>query len=252
LQDGCTLDRKRIFIDIRIFFLLSEAKFTGGLKMAAKRFGTEERRRQIAEAALAIVGEHGVRGLSTAAVAQKVGIGPSALYRHFRNKDAIVDTVLELIKKRLCRNFQDVTGLEISALDKLRLLFKRHIEFVGSNNAIPRIIFSGEVIGGSGDRRRRLYGIIGDVIGKVAAIVGECQREGTMRADVPPESIAVSFLGMIQPAAIIWDLSDGEFDLAQHGSHAWQLFLRSVQPSLSLCKSENEQADRLKKPEGGQ
>ena len=209
--------------------------------MVAKRFATEERRRQIAEAALEIVGENGVRGLNVAAVALKVGVGPSALYRHFKSKGEIVDAVLDLIKSRLARNFHEVTNLEAKPLDKLNFLFARHFEFVGSNNAIPRIIFSRAVIGGSEDRRRRLYGIIGDVVANVAAIVSECQREGSMRADVPPESVAVSFLGMIQPAAIIWELSGGEFDLARHGRHAWQLFLRSVQPGR--FESENERED---------
>ena len=34
---------------------------------------------------------------------------------------------------------------------------------------------------------------------------------------------------MIQPAAIIWNLSDGEFDLVQHSKNAWLLFLDAIQ-----------------------
>jgi hypothetical protein len=35
---------------------------------------------------------------------------------------------------------------------------------------------------------------------------------------------------MIQPAAIIWNLSDGGFDLKKHSEHAWTLFSDSIQP----------------------
>jgi hypothetical protein len=38
------------------------------------------------------------------------------------------------------------------------------------------------------------------------------------------------FWGMIQPAAIIWNLSDGEFDLVQHSQNAWQLYADAIPP----------------------
>jgi AcrR family transcriptional regulator len=198
--------------------------------MAKKRFGTDIRHDQIAEAALEIVRAQGVRALNVVAVAERVGVVPSALYRHFKNKSAIVAAVMHLIRTRLNKHFQDVVDLEMAPLEKLQLLFTRHIEMIGGNNAIPRLIFSEEVLAGVEDQRRQLYGIIQDVINNVATIVREGQKNGALRDDLAPESIAVSFLGMIQPAAIIWSLSEGEFDLAQHGRQAWQLFSNAVQP----------------------
>ena len=53
--------------------------------MAKNRFGTDIRREQIAEAALGIVRSQGIKALNVAAVAQKLDIVPSALYRHFKS-----------------------------------------------------------------------------------------------------------------------------------------------------------------------
>jgi AcrR family transcriptional regulator len=78
--------------------------------MVKKRLGTEIRQDQIAEAALDIVRKDGIRALNVAAVAEKVGIVPSAVYRHFKNKSQIVDTVLQLIQTRLNAHFQDVVN----------------------------------------------------------------------------------------------------------------------------------------------
>ncbi len=196
--------------------------------MATKRLGTEIRREQIAEAALHIVRADGIRGLSVATVAQRVGIAPSAVYRHFKNKSEIVSVVLELIQTRLKAHFQETVALEIDPVDKLQMLLDRHIELIGSNNAIPRLIFSEEVLGGMPDKQQQLYGIIRDVIANVASIVIEGQQKGRIRRDLPAENIAVSFLGMIQPAAIIWNLSDGEFDLTAHSKNAWRLFSDAI------------------------
>ncbi|WP_373498537.1 TetR/AcrR family transcriptional regulator [Desulfococcus sp.] len=192
--------------------------------MPKKRFKTEIRHDQIALAALEIVRDGGVRALNLAAVARRVDIVPSAVYRHYKNKGEIVDAVLRLIQTRLNANFQDVATLDAKPIDKLQILLTRHLELIRSNSAIPRIVFSEEVLAGMPDKRRQLLGIIRDVIRNVSSIVIEGQNRGEMRRDLSPENIAVSFLGMIQPAAVIWDLSDGAFDLARHGRQAWRLF----------------------------
>ena len=196
--------------------------------MVKKRLKTVIRRNQIAEAALDIVRSEGIRSLNVAAVAEKVGLVPSAVYRHVKNKSEIVGNVLELIQTRLNQHYQDVIQQNLEPVEKLNLLLSRHVELIGSNNAIPRIIFSEEVIGGMPEKQQQLYGIIRDVIRNVAFIVTEGQKKGTIRSDLPAENIAVSFLGMIQPAAIIWNLSDGEFDLMQHSQEAWKLFLDAI------------------------
>ncbi len=196
--------------------------------MAKNRLGTGIRQDQIAEAALDIVRSHGIRALNVAAVAEKVGIVPSAVYRHFKNKGDIVGAVLQLIRTRLDAHFRDVVLLDVDAVQKLHLLLKRHIELISSHHAIPRIIFSEAVIGGMPEKRQQLFGIIQDVIANVSAIVRAGQEMDHIRRDMPPETIAVAFLGMIQPAAIIWNLSDGAFDLVQHSQRAWRLFSDAV------------------------
>jgi AcrR family transcriptional regulator len=196
--------------------------------MKKNRYGSEFRREQIAEAALDIVRSQGIRALSLAAVAQQVDIVPSAVYRHFKNKGDIVSAALQLIKTRLNDHFREAAQQDLDAVEKLRLLLNRHINLISGNNAIPRIIFSEEVIGGMPQKRRQLYDIIREVIGNVAAIVREGQQEGTIRKDLQAETIAVAFLGIIQPAAVIWSLSAGEFDIVDHSRNAWRLFSDSI------------------------
>lgn len=70
------------------------------------------------------------------------------------------------------------------------------------NHAIPRVVFSEEVIGGHAEKQQQLFGIISGVLEQVAAIIGEGQRAGKIRGDIPAENLAVSFLGLIQPASV--------------------------------------------------
>ena len=71
--------------------------------MAEAKLQTRIRREQIAEAALQLVASEGVKRLSIAAAARRVGLVPSGIYRHFKSKDAMLDAVLELFRITVAR-----------------------------------------------------------------------------------------------------------------------------------------------------
>jgi hypothetical protein len=127
---------------------------------------------------------------------------------------------------------EQIAEAALEPIEKLNIVLSKHVELIAGNNAIPRIIFSEEVIGGMPEKQQQLYGIIQDVIRHVASIVVDGQKKGSIRKDIPAENIAVSFLGMIQPAAIIWNMSDGEFDLVQHSKNAWKLFVDAIRLNI--------------------
>jgi AcrR family transcriptional regulator len=196
--------------------------------MSQEKLHTETRQEQIAAAALEIVNTKGIAALSVSAVADKIGIVPSAVYRHYKSKGDIIASVLELIRFRLSSNFEAVGQSAADPIEKLHRLLTRHVDLISRNQAIPRIIFSEEVIGGLPDKRRQLLSIIRGVLDQVSAIIRDGQQSGGLRSDIPAENLAIAFLGIIQPAAVIWSLSKGQFDLRQHAETAWKLYLRGI------------------------
>ena len=72
--------------------------------MAAEKLKTTIRKEQIVEAALEVIAAQGVRGLSVSRVARRVGLVPSAIYRHFKGKQEVLDAVVSLIERRLMEN----------------------------------------------------------------------------------------------------------------------------------------------------
>lgn len=194
----------------------------------AQKLDTEIRQEQIAQAALAVVARYGLRRLNIAQVARLVGVVPSALYRHFPSKDAIVDTVMGLVRERLLENVRVVTDAVSDPFEQLRLLLKRHVQFIAENHALPRIIFSEQVYDGKPGRRRAMFRTIEAYLEKVADIVRKGQSDGRIRKDVDPSTVAVMFLGLIQPAAILSHMSDGQFDVIGHTDRAWQIFVEAI------------------------
>lgn len=192
--------------------------------MRATNTKTEIRQEQIAQAALAMIARHGVAGLSVAGVAKEVGVVPSGIYRHYRSKDEILDVVLDLISQRLLGNVQAVRVEVSDPLDRLHRLLLRHLDLIRTHAGIPRVVLSEEIFAGQPKRRLKVYRMIGNYLNEVAILVREVQANGRAQPEVSPDAAAVMFLGLIQPAAILWLMSDGKFDIDQHAKHAWQLF----------------------------
>ncbi len=196
--------------------------------MSAEKLHTEVRQEQIAQAALSLVSSHGLKRLSLANVARRVGIVPSGIYRHFHNKEEILDSVLDLIHNMLQANVRTACQETSDPLEQLRRLLNYHIRTIRENQGIPRIIFSQDVYSGHPERKTRVYEAIKQYLHQVREIVHRGQKQGQIRPEIDPETISMMFLGIVQPAAILWHLSDGGFDVTKHGERAWKIFSKAI------------------------
>lgn len=197
--------------------------------MAREKLSTEVRQEQILAAALEIVSAKGMKGLNTGAVARRVGIVPSALYRHFRDKEQMLDGLLVLIEERLLANVQAARRETACPLAALESLLKRHVRLIRENAGIPLVIFSEEVYGADSQRKTRVYRILQRYLERVEALFAEAQRAGLIREELVPGDLSVMFLGLVQPAAILWHVSDGGFDVTRQADRAWRVFREVIQ-----------------------
>jgi AcrR family transcriptional regulator len=196
--------------------------------MRAQKTETQLRQEQIVEAALELIGAEGVYALSIVSIAERVGIVPSALYRHFKSKDDVLDGVLELLRKRLLSNVKNVRKQTPDALQRLRLLLTKQARMLSENRAIPHVVFSDGIYTGHPDRKAKVAEIITSYLIQIQKIIEEGKQNGTIRRDVVPSTASVMFLGMILPAAVLWNVSEGVFDMIAHAENAWPAFVRCI------------------------
>ncbi len=196
--------------------------------MADAKLQTRIRREQITEAALQLVASEGVKRLSIAAVARRVGLVPSGIYRHFPSKDAVLDAVLDLLDSKLQANVEAARKETGDPLARLHGLFLRHIRFIREGQAFPRIIFSDEALAARPQRKTRVRRIMGDYLAQIERMVRDGQQQGHIDRQLQPATAAMLFLGMIVPAGVIWHLTDGGFNLTQHAGRAWKMYQQAL------------------------
>ncbi len=197
--------------------------------MRAPKTHTGIRQEQIVEAALELIGQQGAYALSIAGIAERVGIVPSAIYRHFKSKDDLLDAILELLRKRLMTNVKRVRKETPEAIQRLKLLLTRHARMVNENQAIPYVVFSDAIYTGHPERKARVAQIITGYLREIQKIIENGRQEGTIRKDIDTHTTAVMFLGMIFPAAVLRNVTEGRFDMVNHVENAWPVFAGGIE-----------------------
>lgn len=196
--------------------------------MAREKLHTEIRREQIVQAALELIAQHGLRRLSVGAVARRLGLVPSALYRHFRSKEEIVLACFELVRSRALQNLEAVSAASPEALERMERLLRLNVQMVRELQAIPRIIFSEGFASDHPGRRRKIYQLLQVVFARLEEVVREGQRRGEIRADLDARTLAVMFWGLMPPLVILWHVSDGRFDVTRQAEKSWQVLRQAL------------------------
>jgi AcrR family transcriptional regulator len=196
--------------------------------MAAEKRSREARREQIAEAALEVIARHGTRSLSVRAVARRIGIVPSAIYRHFHGKEEILSAAIEQMGERLLENAARAAAGKGGTIQRLRMLLQDHVRAIREGYAGPRIVFAEGIDGGGVSHRMEVYHVIRRYLDRVAEILRQGQQAGDLRRDLDPEATSVHFLGLIQPAATLWYLSAGRFDVTLYAESSFAQFAESI------------------------
>jgi AcrR family transcriptional regulator len=167
--------------------------------VALERLSSEDRRRQIAEAALRIVASQGAHRLTAMEIGNAIGVTDAAVFRHYRNKSAIVAAAIGRFEELLDG---DAVATSEDPLESLGAFFVRRLVKVRRHPEILRLAFNdrlAEIAGPEGTARIQL------VIGRSVAFVGECLREAQRRRlvadDVPVELLTSMVVGCLRSAA---------------------------------------------------
>ena len=106
-----------------------------------KHLPAEKRRTVTIEAVVELAGEQNPSEITTAGIAKRMGLTQGALFRHFPNKDAILQAVMEWVAERLMSLIEKVINAELSPLTSLESIFMAHVDFITEYPGIPRMLF---------------------------------------------------------------------------------------------------------------
>ena len=161
-----------------------------------KREPTENRRRQIADAALKIIATQGVGRLTTAAIAHEVGITEGAIFRHFGSKEEIVLEAIDRVEELLEQDAPHETGL--GPLEQLRQFIEHRVRVVHAHGGIPRLVFADELSLAAGEAGvAKVQAIRRRATSTIRRCLEEAKRQGELAKDVDVDAATLVVLGSL-------------------------------------------------------
>lgn len=168
--------------------------------MAKERRSTEERRVEIADAALRLIASRGIAELTTRLVAEEVGLTTGALFRHFGSIGDILYAVVERVVDLLGGTYPPA---DLPPMERLGRFFRARTAAVGEHPGILRLVLSEQfALALPREAAQRLQDAVMRTRGFLVEAIREGQEQGAIRRDVAAEQLAMVVMGTMQMMAL--------------------------------------------------
>lgn len=191
-----------------------------------------QRRNEILEAILVMTAERGLDGVTTRALAERLGVTEPALYRHFPGgKSEMWRALAVLVGERMqaaWRRALEQAGIE--PLARLRALVHAQLRIIQDIPALPAILFSRTLHRDNDALRAGVGEVAGRFHARLEQLIGDGVARGEIRDDVDIDAAAWLLIALVQGTAIRWSLGEHGFDLEQEGCRVMEVVMAGFRP----------------------
>lgn len=186
------------------------------------------RQQEIADQAIAVIARAGVGGLTVKTLAAAVGVSEPALYRHFANKQAILEAVLLRFDETANAVLRDsapaagLAGVERFFLDRCRQF--------AAQPELARLMIADAALQADPQLAPQVLAMMhrhGEVM---VAMLRVAQERGEIRAAASPRQLFRVVFGALRLLVHQWCLSGHSFPLEAEGQRLWQDLKTLLQP----------------------
>src|SRR5512133_3640383 len=93
------------------------------------------------EAAVAVLSEHGVDGMTMDRVASAASVAKGSLYRYFRSKRELLEFVYAKMVDPVFRGLEEMAATERPATEKLAAQLRALLDHVAAHGEVHRLLF---------------------------------------------------------------------------------------------------------------
>lgn len=181
-----------------------------------------KRQHQIVEASLALIAEKGIQHLTIKSLAAGLGISEPAIYRHFKNKFAILDTVLESFRSDSQTVLKKMQKLRQSPLDSIGVFFCDRLRRMTQSPNLAKVMFSEELFQDDPRLAAKMLSIMHEHKKMLEEHILEAQKTNLIRGDIEMQTLFRLIFGPLRLIIKQWALCNHQFDLESEGLKLWE------------------------------
>lgn len=163
-----------------------------------KHLPADERRAVTVEAVINLAAEKNPSEITTQAIAERMELTQGAIFRHFPNKEAILQAVMAWVSQRLLHRI-DKAALGIdSPAAALEAVFLAHINFIAEHPGVPRLLFAELQRKEQSLPKKMVQTLLQQYRGRIHALLEKGKQQGEFSADLNVNAAVLLFVGSIQ------------------------------------------------------
>ncbi len=202
------------------------------MSVHVKHLPAQERRAITVETVVELASEQNPNDITTAAIANRMGLTQGSLFRHFANKEAILQAVMEWVAERLLARIDKAAKQAVGVVPKLEAIFMAHVAFVSAHPGVPRILFGELQRAENTAAKRMVCTLLKKYAGRLTVLMEEGKSDGAIDPEVDTASAVIVFIGTLQ-GLIMQSLLSGEIErIARDAPGVFEIYLRGIRFSL--------------------
>lgn len=194
-----------------------------------KYLPAEERRAVIVETVLVLAAEGNPSKITTAAIADRMGLTQGALFRHFPSKDAIWEAVMMWVSERLLERADQASLSASNPLEGLEAVFSAHISFISEYPGVPGIFFGELQRGVESPARKQAGHLMEKYGGRILRLLDEGKKTGAIDRNIDTRTAAAFFIGIIQGLVLQSHISGPADSVKRNAPGVFALFRRGIE-----------------------
>ena len=207
------------------------------MNLRAKNLPADERRAVTVEAVIALAASQNPSEITTTAIAQHMQLTQGALVRHFVNKDAILQAVMEWVAEQLLARIDAAAKAADSPRAALQAVFLAHVDFVAQHPGVPRIIFGELQRAGETLPKRLVQTLISGYGARLQRIITQRQAQGELHADLDVQAAATLFIGTVQ-GLVMQSLITGDMErMRADARRVFAIYQRGIEADIAATES---------------
>jgi len=186
-----------------------------------------ERKEAILDEAMKLIIENGLNELTMSKVAQRMEFSEPAMYRHFKNKQDLVISMIQRISGCFAEVFQKFDQDEAPEVF-LPKYFEAQLQYLEKVRGVTLLFLSESAFNHDPAIRQELQKMFRSQTGRVAAYLELAAARDQIRQEVDPAAASLVYMGTVQAIITRYLLSGQTASVFDSSRPALDVFLKGV------------------------
>lgn len=166
--------------------------------------------------------------ITTAAIAERMHVTQGALFRHFANKEEILETVMDWVADRLLKKLDKAAAAAGDPVAALESMFMANIDFIVEHPGVPRMLFGELQRKAKTPAKRMAQSLLKRYGERLRLLMEQGRRCGELDPGLDIDHAVVLFIGTVQGLVMQSLIAGDVARLRAHAPAVYAIFRRGI------------------------